>query len=189
MAASRLTGRAYAVLSGPKIGGDWIIPNRRRCAYRPWMDTATRSELIRRYREGYAAVEAALEGITPAELDRTGSDGWTARQVVHHLADSEMTSALRLRKLIAEQNPVIWGYDEELYAQKLWYRERPLEASLLALRAARESTATILDHLAEEDWARQGWHTESGPYSVERWLEIYAAHAHDHAAQIRRARG
>lgn len=153
------------------------------------MDTANRAELIRRYSEGYAAVEAALAGISPAELDRADADGWTARQVVHHLADSEMTSALRLRKLIAETNPVIWGYDEELYAKGLWYNERPLEPSLLALKAARASTVSILEHLSEADWARQGWHTESGPYSTERWLEIYAAHAHEHADQIRRARG
>jgi len=153
------------------------------------MDTATRTELLSRYRDGYARVEQALAGITPAELDRADADGWTARQVVHHLADSEMTSALRLRKLVAERNPVIWGYDEELYAKALWYNERPIEASLLAFRAARESTAAILEHLAAEHWTRQGWHTESGPYSVERWLEIYAAHGHDHAEQIRRARG
>lgn len=153
------------------------------------METATRSELIRRYREGYAAVESALRAISPAELDRADADGWTARQVVHHLADSEMTSALRLRKLIAEPNPIIWGYEEELYAKSLWYNERPLEPSLMALKAARESTASILEHLSEADWARQGWHTESGAYSVERWLEIYAAHAHEHAEQIRRARG
>jgi hypothetical protein len=153
------------------------------------MDTNTRSELIRRYSEGPAAVEAALAGATPAELDRADADGWSARQVVHHLADSEMTSALRLRKLIAEPNAVVQGYDEELYARTLYYDERPIEASLLALRAARESTASILAHLTEEQWAREGWHTESGPYSVKTWLEIYAAHAHDHAEQIRRARG
>jgi hypothetical protein len=153
------------------------------------METPDRTELIRRYREGFAAVEAALAGASAAELDRPDADGWTAREVVHHLADSEMTSALRLRKLIAEPNPVIWGYDEELYAKSLWYGDRPMEPSLLALKAARESTASILDHLSEADWARQGWHTESGPYSVQKWLEIYAAHAHEHADQIRRARG
>ena len=153
------------------------------------MDTNTRNELIARYAAGYAEVEDALAGISAAQLDNPDGDGWTARQVVHHLADSEMTSALRLRKLIAERNPVIHGYDEELYAKALFYDERPIEASLLALRAARESTVTILGHLGSDDWSRQGWHTESGPYSVETWLEIYAAHAHDHAAQIRRARG
>ena len=153
------------------------------------MDSQTRSELIRRYSEGHAAVEAALAGISPAELDRADADGWTARQVVHHLADSEMASALRLRKLIAEEHTVIYGYDEERYAQTLYYDRRPIEPSLLALRAARESTASILPLLTEEQWGRAGWHTEAGAYSVERWLEIYAAHAHEHAEQIRRARG
>lgn len=152
------------------------------------MNTQTRSDLIRRYREGYAAVEAALAGISAAELDNPDAEGWTARMVAHHLADSEMTSAMRLRKLIAETNPVIWGYDEELYSRTLFYDRRPIEASLLAFRAARESTAAILEHLPEDAWSRAGWHTESGLYTVERWLEIYAAHGHDHAEQIRRAR-
>ncbi len=153
------------------------------------MNTETRTQLIRRYAEGYAAVEAALMGITPSELDRADADGWTARMVVHHLADSEMASALRLRKLVAETNPVIWGYDEELYAKALFYDRRPIEPSLLALRAARESTVAILGQLSDSDWPRAGWHSESGLYTTERWLEIYAAHGHDHADQIRRARG
>ena len=152
------------------------------------MEPQARTALIRRYAEGYAAVEDALRGITPAELDNQGDEGWSARMVVHHLADSEMTSALRLRKLIAEENPVIWGYDEEGYAAVLFYSSRPIEPSLLAFRAARESTLGILERITAGDWSRAGWHTESGLYTVERWLEIYAAHAHDHAGQIVRAR-
>lgn len=152
------------------------------------MEPEARTALIRRYAEGYAAVEDALRGITPAELDNRGDEGWSARMVVHHLADSETTSALRLRKLIAEENPVIWGYDEERYAAVLSYDSRPIEASLLAFRAARESTLGILERITAGDWSRAGWHTESGLYTVERWLEIYAAHAHDHAGQITRAR-
>lgn len=153
------------------------------------MDTTTRTALLRRYAEGYPEVERALAGITDGGLDNPGADGWTARQVVHHLADSEMTSALRLRKLVIEPNPVIYGYDEGLYAGGLYYDQRPIAASLAAFRAARESTLTLLELLTPEQWTRQGWHTESGPYSVERWLEIYAAHGHEHAGQIRRARG
>ena len=132
------------------------------------------------------AVEAALQGITAAELDNPDAEGWTARQVVHHLADSEMASALRLRKLIAEENTVIYGYDEGRYAQTLFYDSRPIEGSLLALKGARASSLSILERLQDGDWGRQGWHTESGAYSLERWLEIYAAHAFDHAEQIRR---
>lgn len=152
------------------------------------MDVDTRNNLIARYRSGYDEVLGALAGIAPAELDRADAEGWTARQVVHHLADSEWTSALRLRKLLAEPVPVIWAYPEEVWARALFYDRRPIEPSLAALKAARETTAGILEHLSEADWAREGWHTESGRYTVERWLEIYAAHAYEHAAQIRRAR-
>ena len=152
------------------------------------MDTQRRRELIDRYREGTAVVEEAVRGLGEADLDRRPPDGgWSARQVVHHLADSEMMSAMRLRRLLAEDHATLQGYDEAEFARKLHYDTRPIEPSLAAMRAARESTTTLLDELSEDDWSRMGTHTESGPYSVETWLEIYAAHGHDHAEQIRRA--
>lgn len=153
------------------------------------MDAEQRAELLKRYREGHGAVVAALTGITDAELDRRPAPGeWTPREIVHHLADSEMTSAIRLRKLLAEDNPVIYGYDETEYARRLRY-DRPIESSLDALAVARAASAEILERIGDADWQRMGWHTESGPYGVETWLEIYARHAHDHADQIRHARG
>jgi len=108
--------------------------------------------------------------------------------IAHHLADSEMTSAIRLRRLIAEDNPVIDGYDEAVFAKRLT-SDRPIEPSLEAMRWARESTAQILERLTEDDWQRAGTHSERGPYSVEDWLTIYANHGHDHAKQIERSRG
>jgi DinB superfamily len=148
----------------------------------------TRQALIDRYRDGYRAVTDALEGITDAELDaRPAPNKWTARQIVHHLADSEMTSAIRLRRLLAEDQPLIVGYDQEEFARRLYY-DRPIAASLAAFEAARASTAELLERMTESEWARTGTHSESGAYTATRWLEIYAAHAHDHADQIRRAR-
>jgi len=152
------------------------------------MNAAERASLVNRYNEGHRAVMDALRGVTDEELDRSASGEWTPRQIAHHLADSEMMSAMRLRRLITEQSPVIHGYDEADFAKKLTY-DRPIAPSLEAMRYARESTAQILDRLSEADWLRTGTHSESGPYSVETWLTIYAAHGHDHAAQIKRSRG
>jgi hypothetical protein len=150
--------------------------------------TVARDELVRRYREGPDALDAAVRGLTDAELDHRPADGgWSPREVVHHTADSELTSAIRLRKLLAEQNARIEGYDEMEFSRGLHYRERPVAPSLAAVRAARESSASILELLTDADWSRSGTHTESGPYSVDTWLEIYAAHCHDHADQIARA--
>jgi hypothetical protein len=152
------------------------------------MDADERAALVKRYKEGHLAVMDALRGITEEELDRSASGEWTPRQIAHHLADSEMTSAIRVRRLITEEDPVIHGYDEVEFARRLTL-DRPIAPSLEAMRYARETTAQILDRLSAEDWKRAGTHSESGPYSVEDWLAIYAAHGHDHAAQIRRSRG
>lgn len=150
---------------------------------------ADRDVLIARYRAGPGVLEQALEGITAEELDRRPApDHWSPREVVHHTADSETMSAIRLRRLLAEDSPVIHGYDEMEFSRRLHYRDRPVGPSLAAVRAARETSADILERLSEADWARAGTHSESGSYSVDDWLRIYAAHCHDHAEQIRRAR-
>jgi DinB family protein len=152
------------------------------------MDADVRKKLIDRYKDGYRAVADALVGATNQELDaRPAPDKWTAREVVHHLADSEMTAAVRLRLLVAVDNPQIVGYDQDQFARRLHY-DRPLEASLEAFKAARRSTAELMDTMTEAEWGREGTHTEHGRYSVIRWLEIYAEHAHKHADQIRVAR-
>jgi hypothetical protein len=147
-----------------------------------------RTDLLDRYRTGYQAVVDSLEGITPGELDRAPADGgWAPRQIVHHLADSEATAYVRLRRLIAEHNPLIVGYDEAQFARRLHY-DRPIEPSLRVLEAVRAASFDLLMSLSPEEWDRAGTHSESGPYSVSRWLEIYAGHSHDHANQIREAR-
>jgi hypothetical protein len=150
--------------------------------------TTDRAALLDRFRTGYDAVEEALAGIDDAGLDRNPlAGGWTPRQVIHHLADSEATAYVRLRRLIAEDEPHIQGYDEPEYARRLHY-ERPVASSLAVLRAVRHASLELLESLTDEEWARTGTHSESGAYSVDRWLEIYASHSHDHANQIREAR-
>jgi hypothetical protein len=153
------------------------------------MDVREREKLVAQYRDGYRAIVGALHGASEEELAaKPGPAQWSAREIVHHLADSEMTAAIRLRLLLAVDGPTIHGYDQDAFSQRLHY-DRPHESSLEAFRYARECTAQILDRLAEEDWLRTGTHTEVGAYGVEQWLEIYATHAHSHARQIVEAIG
>jgi hypothetical protein len=152
------------------------------------MDHEERKKLIAQYRDGYAAVAEALLKITPQELDaRPGPGRWSAREIVHHLADSEMTSAIRIRLLLVEDRPQIKGYDQDEFARRLHY-DRPHEVSLELFKYVRLSTAELLERLTEKDWQREGTHSESGRYTAETWLRIYADHAHKHARQIRAAR-
>ena len=152
------------------------------------MDAETRKKLITEYKDGYRVVSEALVGATDDEMDAHPAPGkWSAREIVHHLGDSEMTAASRLRMVLAIDRPTLVGYDQDDFARRLFY-DRPIEASLEAFKAARRTTAEILDRMSEADWSREGTHTEHGRYTVDRWLEIYAAHAHKHAEQILVAR-
>lgn len=152
------------------------------------MQPDERKLLIAQYEDGYRAVAAALVRITPEELDARPEPGkWSAREIVHHLADSEMTAAVRFRLLLAEDQPAIKGYDQDRFAGRLHY-ERPHEASLEVFRAARAATAELMGCLTDADWLREGTHSEVGRFGLDTWLRIYAPHAHRHADQILVAR-
>ena len=153
------------------------------------MTREERLKLIEQYMDGYRVVSEALVGIDDEQLNTRPAPGkWSAREIVHHLGDSEMTAAIRLRLLLAVDNPPIQGYDQEAFAKRLFY-DRPMAASLEAFKAARMSTAEILKCMTDADWQRPGSHTEhKGSYTPERWLEIYGPHAHRHAEQITAAR-
>jgi hypothetical protein len=152
------------------------------------MDDEARKKAIAQYADGYRVVAEALAGASDDELDAHPTPGkWSAREIAHHLADSEMTAAVRLRLLVATDSPAIAGYDQEAFARQLYY-DRPIEASIEAFKSARRTTVEILERLTPDQWARAGTHTEVGRYTVERWLEIYSIHAHKHAEQILVAR-
>ena len=151
------------------------------------MTREERSALIARYAAAYDEVVKALEDFPAESLSAHPIPGkWSAREIVHHLGDSESTAAIRIRKLLVEDSPVIEGYDQDEFALKLRYNERDLGPALEAFRSARQTTAQVLALMTEDDWKRAGVHTESGPYSAEKWLTIYADHAHNHADQIMR---
>jgi len=139
-----------------------------------------------------ATIEAlgAIEEATGEALDRHAHGEWSARQIIHHVADSEAQSYARLRRLIAEPaGSFIQGYDEAAWASSpvLGYQELPVEHSIAVFRAVRQSSLDILRRLSDGDLERHGEHSESGRYTLDDWLRIYTRHARDHAEQLRAA--
>src|SRR5262249_40007126 len=119
------------------------------------MTTEERQRLISLYAEGYDEVAGSLDKFPPTALAAHPIPGkWSAVEIVHHLADSEMTSAIRLRRLLVEDRPVIQGYDEALFAVRLNYNSRDIGPALDAFRAARTTTVQLLNSMTEEDWNR-----------------------------------
>ena len=155
------------------------------------MDPETRRKLIDQYKDGYRVVAEALEGATEAELDAHPAPGkWSAREIVHHLADSEMTSAVRLRLLLATDAPVDRRATTRTSVARLSAlrpAHRARRSTAFARRAAHDGRLSGPDE-RRPTGREKAPHSESGRYTTDTWLEIYAVHAHNHAAQIRRAR-
>lgn len=152
------------------------------------MDDAKRAELLEQYEAGFGAVAAAIAGMSDQEWDnRETPNEWSSRDLVHHYAESEMVAAIRLRRLIAEDNPVIVPYDQDEYARALFY-DRPVEASLQAFRYALQTNVAIMRRLPPGMWTKGGMHPESGPLDLNRFLAMYAGHGAWHADQFARAR-
>src|SRR5256885_5969009 len=120
------------------------------------MTSQERQELIAKYNEGYNEVLRSLKGFPAHLLTAHPIPGkWSAAEIVHHLADSETTSALRLRRLLVEDHPLIQGYDQEAFAARLNYNNRDIAPALEAFRSARAPTAQLFDLMSEDDWRRE----------------------------------
>lgn len=126
------------------------------------------------------------------DLDKKEADGWSARQVIHHMADSEAQSYARLRRLLAEpEGSIIQGYDEAAWAEcsTLGYEELPIENSFAVFKSVRAASLDILRRITESDLSKFGMHTETGKYTLEKWITTYSKHPIDHANQILNAIG
>ena len=146
-----------------------------------------RTALIDRYARGPALLKTALAKIPPDALKwRPEPKRWSAHEIIVHCADSESNAHMRLRYLLAEDKPVIQGYDQDRWAARLDYHALPLDAALLTVEAVRANTVPILRRMTDRDWQRVGTHSESGRYAAEDWLMIYAEHLEKHSGQLER---
>jgi len=139
---------------------------------------AERDVLIAQYAAGPARLKAEAMTWRPAPGE------WSAHEIVCHCADSETNSYARIRVLLTEKNPVIQGYDQDRWAKTLDYHRHPLEPAIATVDGVRANTAALIRRLPDDAWAREGRHAESGRYTAEDWLTIYAEHLEGHARQI-----
>jgi hypothetical protein len=144
-----------------------------------------RESLIRQYEQGPARLRAALAKVPAEALQWRPAPGeWSAHEVACHCADSETNAAARIRYLLVEKDPVIVGYDQAAWAVGLDYHAHPIEPAVATVAAVRANTAVLLRRLTDAAWLREGRHTESGRYTAEDWLRVYAEHLEIHARQI-----
>jgi hypothetical protein len=143
-------------------------------------------ELANAYEEATRAFYELASQLNDEELDSPRKDGWNARQVIHHVADSEAQSYARLRRLIAEPGTSIQGYDEGAWGENetLGYSQLPIKNSLAVFLAVRTSSLEILKRLSAEQLNNSGVHSESGEYSINDWIATYTKHPLEHAQQI-----
>lgn len=132
-----------------------------------------------------AHLRAAVDKLTDAQLAIPyRPDGWNARQVVHHLADSHMNSFIRMKLALTEEVPLIKAYEEGLWAELADSREAPLALSLSLLEALHARWHFLLASLTEGQWARAFRHPVLGVVSVDQAAALYAWHGAHHVAHI-----
>jgi hypothetical protein len=135
------------------------------------------------------ALRRAVEGLTPREdatPERPGK--WSVRQVVQHLADSDLVGGFRFRMVLAHEAPELPGYDQDLWAERLRYQESDLADALADFEFLRGLNLRLLRRATPEDLQRVMRHAERGDEPLDKMIAMYAGHDLVHLAQIRRIR-
>jgi hypothetical protein len=132
-----------------------------------------------------ANLRAAVKNLSEQQLDTPyRPDGWTVRQVAHHLPDSHLNAYVRFKLALTEEEPMIKPYAEDRWAQLADTQSTPVEVSLQLLDSLHDRWVRLLRSLGTEDWKRSFRHPELGLVSLEKSLAIYAWHGRHHAAHI-----
>ncbi len=135
------------------------------------------------------AVRNVVAGLTEREVSQPEAAGkWSIRQVVRHLADSDLVWGYRVRMVLAQDRPTLTGYDQDRWAERLGYDHAPVEAALEEFRVLRGSNLRLIAEASPSDLERVGVHAERGEESVAHMIRLYAGHDLLHVAQLARIR-
>lgn len=132
-------------------------------------------------------LEKETAGLDDAALRRPEKPGkWSIMEVVQHLADSELVVGFRMRMALTQLMSELQATDQEAWARELKYNEMNLAEALDQLRVLRAANLRLLRSLSEEQMERSGMHSERGPESVRKIMQLYAGHDLLHRDQIKR---
>jgi uncharacterized damage-inducible protein DinB len=142
-------------------------------------------DLIADYLAGPQKLRAAVAGLNREQLRAQPVAGkWSTHQCVCHIADFEPVYLDRIKRVIAQDEPTMFGGDPDLFAAKLYYDARDTEAELQLIDACRAHLWAILKQLAPADFQRTGIHNEAGPLTLEKLLRNVTNHIPHHIAFI-----
>jgi hypothetical protein len=111
---------------------------------------------------------------------------WSVKEIMQHLADSEIVWGYRLRRVMAEERPQLIGFDQDLWARRLRYDEADADQALATFRPLREANMRLLQSAPAQDLDRVGIHAERGDESLRHMIRLYAGHDLAHRRQIER---
>jgi hypothetical protein len=134
-------------------------------------------------------VAVAITGAAGPELDfKPAADKWSVRQIVAHLADAESANVVRLRQVISEDNPTLYPFDQNAWAERTNYQKRKPSQSLETMRQLRAENYELLKDLPDDSFSRSGTHLRRGDMTLLDLVRLFAEHAEKHAVQIRSVR-
>ena len=145
--------------------------------------------LVDEYAAGAELLRRATRGLSRDQLLARPVPGkWSTLEVICHIADFEIVYADRMKRVIAESEPTMFGGDPDVFAARLAYHERELDEELRLIEAVRTQVTRILRMLSEADFARVGRHTEAGPLSLAALLKRVTEHVSHHCKFIEEKR-
>jgi DinB superfamily len=144
-----------------------------------------REELLNQIAQAPSRLRAAVKGLSDQQLDTPyRPEGWTVRQVAHHVPDSHLNAYVRYKLALTEDEPTIKPYAEDRWARLADTQATPVEVSLAMLDSLHDRWVRLLRSLQPEDWKRAFRHPELGLVSLEKNLALYAWHGRHHVAHI-----
>ena len=136
-----------------------------------------------------ARLRAAVAGLDAAQLDTPyRPDGWTIRQVIHHVPDSHSNALIRFKLALTEDVPTIKPYDEAAWAKLEDARTTPIETSLSLVDGLHDRWVRILNAMSPADFARGLRHPENGPMTLDQMLALYEWHGRHHVGHVNSVR-